>query len=169
MKEVDRTTTTDDDVLKLLVENGFAGEDAKRICGHQNATLEQVTIAIGNANHVESQGKLKDRRGYIRKAIEQGHVELDGVKRARREAEKRTKIHETETAAAKAERERRARAREHEQRIERVIVGLSDTELKRYTAAVLSELEPAERQRLSLKDPRTNGRLRAAIFERVEN
>ena len=166
--EVERLkTTTDDDVLRILESNGFRAADAKRLAGHTNATLEQVTAAIANADHVESQGKLKDRRAYIRTAIVEGHAELDAVTRARRQAEKRARANERETATAAAERERRQREREREQSIERVLVGLSDDELQRYMAAVLRELEPGERERLSRKDPRTNGRLRAAIFERV--
>jgi hypothetical protein len=93
-----------DPVVAVLVGEGFKADDP--LLSDPNCTLEQVEVAIANANALPP-GKLTDRRGFIAQAIRKGYKlsakaskAIEANQRRKKQAEHATK--EANDAAKRA-------------------------------------------------------------------
>jgi DNA-binding MarR family transcriptional regulator len=77
---------------------------------------------------------------------------------------RRRRVERVTTSTAAADREATAA---EQQRIDQVIAGLSDDELRQHAAAALAGLDVFTRRRLESADPRTSATLRAGIYQLV--
>ncbi len=104
------------EAIDLLRRQGFSEGSARDVAGEARGDVDLIRTAIRNADFEDSRGKLRNRPGYIRKAIRERWELLPGVmslERAReenrRKAEKQERQERLEGLSAEFRREFKAR------------------------------------------------------------
>jgi hypothetical protein len=151
-------------IVERLIEQGFDRRRAKRLAA--GTDVGQVELAIANADHLEAQQRVRDRRGYLYRAITERWPALAGV--AERTKAQRIKAEVEREAEDRRERwrtEDEAIARERAA-IESCIASMDDAQLEEAKRTVLAA-HPFAARTLADADPRRNVSLRALIYERM--
>jgi hypothetical protein len=156
--EVDRAS-----IVERLVSQGFDRRRAKRLAA--GTDVGQVELAIANADHLEAQQRLRDRRGYLYRAITERWPALAGVaERTKAQRIKAEVERETEDRRERWRTEDEAIARERAA-IDACIAAMDEAQLDQAKRDVLAA-HPFAARTLADADPRQNVSLRALIYER---